>query len=160
MAARKNETRGVVHNTLVIERTFAAPPAAVFDAWRDVKAREIWSAPTPETVIVYDQAEFREQGLDMVRCGAVGDLRFLAEVRYLDIVENERIIFAERVSEAGVRASVALITMTLHAEDAATRMHFTAQLAALDGSDMVEGYRYGWGAAFDNLEAYFKRATA
>lgn len=124
-----------------------------------MKARERWSPPNPETRIVYDQAEFREGGLDVVRCGAPDDLKYKAEVRYLDIVPDQRIVFAESVSESGVRVAVALITAEFRDAGDATQFTLTAQIAALDGADMIAGYEEGWSAALDNLANEVRRAA-
>lgn len=141
----------IKHETLVMERTLAASPARVFAAWVDLEARICWSAPSPATRVVYDQAQFHEGGLDISRCGEDDDLKYCAEVRYLEIAPDRRLVFAETVSADGDRLSMALVTIELWPDSAGARMKFTAQIAALPGSDMAAGYRQGWGAAFDNL---------
>lgn len=161
MAARRNEVaRSAVHDTIVIVRTFSAPPALVFEAWRSVEAREVWSVPAPGIEIVFEQADFREGGVDVSRCGAKGDLKYLATVRYADIVPDHRLVMVEEVSADGMRLSVALLTITLTAQGQGTRLDFVAQVAALDGSDMVQGYHDGWTGAFNNLDSYLARGAA
>lgn len=158
MAERKSETeRSVAHETVTLTRTMPAPPGVVFEAWRSVEAREIWSVPAPGLAIKFDQIDFREGGLELSRCGPKDDMRFHASVRYSEIVPDARLIMVEEVSVDGVRLSVALVTVTFAPSGAETRMDFTAQVVALDGSNMVQGYLDGWSGAFANLEAYLKR---
>lgn len=161
MAARKNETaRSVAHETVTLSRTMPAPPDVVFEAWRSVEAREIWCVPAPGLGIVFDQVDFREGGVELSRCGPKEDLRFHANVRYAEIVPDQRLIVVEEVSVDGRRLSVALVTVTFASSGEETRMDFTAQVVALDGSDLVQGYLDGWSGAFTNLATYLKRGEA
>ncbi len=146
---------GVVHETVVLERTYKASPARVFAAWESVEARLRWSKPGPDTGLVYDAHDFRVGGKDIVRCGPVDDLRFQAEVHYLDIVPGQRLIFSERISEHDKPMATSMITVEFHPKGAATRQVVTMQIAALDGSDMVEGYKDGWNPTLDNLAKEF-----
>jgi uncharacterized protein YndB with AHSA1/START domain len=148
---------GTAHDTIVMERTYKASPQRVFAAWASVEARERWSPPSPEIRVVYDSHNFRVGGIDVVRCGESGDMRFLAHVWYADIIPDRRIVMAERVSEAGKRVSAALITVELRPSGRDTLLALTLQITAIDGSDMLAGYRQGWGAALDNLASEFNR---
>jgi len=141
----------VHHDTIRMERTYRASPERVFDAWRDVAARLRWSRPSPHVEIVYDKAEFRVGGEDVTRCGSAGDLRYVAKVRYLEIEDDSRIVFAEHVAEDGVSKAAALIDVTLAPAGRETRLILTMQIAAFDSADMLHGYRQGWTPALENL---------
>jgi uncharacterized protein YndB with AHSA1/START domain len=150
----------MLHDTIVMERTYNTSPARVFAAWESVEARLRWSIPFPEAGAVYDQAEFRVGGLDIMRCGPRDDMRFLAHVRYLEILPDRRIVMAERVAEDGKIRAASLITIEFEPVDPksdarATKQTVTMQVSALDGSDMLDGYRSGWTAALDNLADEF-----
>ncbi len=151
----------VVHETVVIERTYKASPARVFAAWESVEARLRWSKPYPHTGLAYDAHDFRVGGKDIVRCGPADDMRFEAEVHYLDIVPAARLIFSERINEAGQPLlATSLITVEFHAKGADTRQVVTMQIAALDGSGMVEGYKEGWEPTLDNIHLELERDAA
>lgn len=141
--------------TIVMERTYRASPARVFAAWSDAGARARWGRPSPDVIIVYDKADFRVGGLDDSRCGTPDDLRFRAVVRYLEITQDRRIIFAEHVSEAGVSRGAALITVDITPDGAGARLTLTLQVSSIDGPGMLQGYRQGWEPALDNLAAEF-----
>jgi uncharacterized protein YndB with AHSA1/START domain len=145
----------VAHETVVIERTYKASPARVFAAWESVEARLRWSKPYPTTGLVYDAHDFRVGGKDIARCGPADDMRFHAEVHYLDIVPAARLIFSERIREADKPMATSMITVEFRAKGADTHQVVTMQIAALDGSDMVEGYKEGWEPTLDNLAREF-----
>ncbi len=141
----------VAHETLVLQRTYAATPARVFRAWADPAARLRWGPPSDGVAMVYDTADFRAGGQDISRCGTPGVLEYRVEVRYLEILPDRRIVMSETVAQDGQILSAALITVELTAEGAGTRLAFTDQVAAIGGPDMIAGSRAGWNAALDNL---------
>lgn len=145
----------IVHATLVMERAYNASPARVFAAWESAEARARWSAPTPDVVIKYEEADFREGGRDVVRCIEPGSADYVAQVHYLDIRRDRRIVFAEAVSNGPTRVSTALISVELAPAGAGTRLLLTIQLASFDGSGMETGYQHGWSSALDNLAGEF-----
>lgn len=155
MAAKRSSA--IEHGTVTLDRAFDASPARVFAAWEDVEARARWGNPSPNTEIVYDQADFRVGGIDVSRCGAVGELNFVVEVRYLDIMPNQRLVFTESVRDAGRLLSHALICVEFEPDQDATLQRFVAQIASFDGASMIEGYAQGWAPAFDNLAAELRR---
>jgi uncharacterized protein YndB with AHSA1/START domain len=143
-----------VHDVITLERTYSATPARVFAAWADAKARERWGRPNDEEIIVYDHAEFRVGGEDVSRCGPKGDLRWMARVRYLEIIRDARIVMAEHVSEAGTARASALITVEFEPLGKSTKLRLNIQIAAFDPG-MIAGYNHGWPAALDNLAKEF-----
>lgn len=148
------QTRAL-HRKIVMERIYNTSPARVFEAWRDVDARLRWSRPSPDADVAYDQTEFKVGGLDIMRCGAKGDMRFLAHVRYLEIINDARIVMAESVAEDGKIRAASLITIELESAGRATKQTVTMQVSALDGPDMLDGYNVGWTAALDNIAKEF-----
>jgi uncharacterized protein YndB with AHSA1/START domain len=147
----------LAHATLIMERTYKAAPARVFAAWESVEARLRWSAPTEATKIVYDRAEFREGGVDVSRCIEPGLADFVAEVHYLNIQRDSRIVFAESVRQGGKQMSAALISVEIAPKPDGAYLLLTMQIAAFDGSGMEAGYQQGWTAALDNLVREFER---
>jgi uncharacterized protein YndB with AHSA1/START domain len=146
--------RAVAHATIVVEKTYDASPARVFEALRDPEARKQWGPPNDRIEIVFEATDFRVGGRDISWCGLKGAANFHVEAVYCDIVENSRVIFVETVQDAGVRLAVSLITFALTPDGGGTRLTLTDQIAGLDGSDMVSGSELGWGASMRNLTAY------
>ncbi|WP_395647596.1 SRPBCC family protein [Terricaulis sp.] len=143
----------IAHTTMVMERTYKASPERVFRAWADAEARARWGAPAPHIQIVYEAADFRVGGQDVSRCIEPGTADYVANVYYLDICENVRIVFAENVMHGERRQSAALISVELSPERDATRLRLTMQIASFDDTGMEAGYDQGWSAALDNLTA-------
>jgi uncharacterized protein YndB with AHSA1/START domain len=145
----------IAHATLIMERTYNASPGRVFNAWADVQARKRWSAPAPNIRIEYEQADFREGGRDISRCIEPGAADYVAQVHYLDIQRDRRIVFAEEVTHGGARVSAALISVELAPVAAGARLLLTMQIASFDDAGMEAGYQFGWSAALDNLAKEF-----
>ncbi len=153
-------TKGsVARETIVLERTYRASPDRVFHAWEDVKARARWSKPWPEMDLVYDSHNFRVGGTDIYRCGLNGDFNWAAEVQYLDIVRDKRLIFSERMAEDDKPQSSALITVEVFAKGKETLQIVTIHVLTLDGSDMLEGYIGSWNTALDNIAAELEQVA-
>ena len=144
-------TSSIARDTIVLERIYPAGPDRVFHAWKDVEARTRWSKPWPEMDLVYDSHDFRIGGTDVYRCGLNGVFNWTAEVQYLDIVRNKRLIFSERMAEEGKPQSTALITVEFFARGKETLQIATIHVVVLDGSDMLDGYVGSWNAALDNI---------
>jgi uncharacterized protein YndB with AHSA1/START domain len=147
----------IAHATIIMERTYNAAPARVFHAWADAEAKARWSAPTPNVVIKYEAADFREGGRDIVRCIEPGSADYVATVHYLDLRPNQRLVFAEEVSNGDTRVSAALISIELTPKGTGTHLLLTLQIASFDGANMEEGYKFGWTAALDNLAKEFSQ---
>lgn len=147
----------IAHTTIVMERTYNAAPARVFRAWADPEAKARWSAPTPSVVIKYEAADFREGGRDIVRCIEPDQADYVATVHYLDLRTDRRIVFAEEVSNGASRVSAALISIELTPKGGGTHLLLTMQIASLDGSNMEQGYQFGWSAALDSLAKEFEQ---
>ena len=138
------------HGTLVFERTFDAPVAAVFSALSDPVARARWSAPTDAAVLIYDEADFRVGGRDFFRRGAKSDPKHRGETRYLDIAPNRRIVSTEVIDEHDRRLAVAVNALELEPVGVGAKSTPTVQLAALDGPGVIEGSKAGYAGALDN----------
>jgi uncharacterized protein YndB with AHSA1/START domain len=145
----------IAHATIVMERTYSAAPRRVFHAWADAEAKTRWSAPTADVVIKYEAADFREGGRDVVRCIEPNQADYVATVHYLDLRTDRRIVFAEEVANGPARVSAALISIEFTPKGAGTHLLLTMQIASFDGSNMEQGYQFGWGAALDNLAKEF-----
>jgi uncharacterized protein YndB with AHSA1/START domain len=138
------------HATITLERLYAAPLERVFAEFADPVARARWSAPS-EDELIYDEADFRDGGKDVFRCGPKGDLKFRGETRYLVIVSNACVVSSETVDMDGQRLAVSLATLDFEAAEDATKLTVTVQIVSFAGSGMIEGTEYGYKSALENL---------
>jgi uncharacterized protein YndB with AHSA1/START domain len=84
------------HATITLERSYPSPLERVFSEFADPVSRARWSAPS-EDVLIYDEADFRIGGIDVLRCGPKGNPKFRGETRYLLNVPNARVVSSETV---------------------------------------------------------------
>jgi uncharacterized protein YndB with AHSA1/START domain len=148
--------RSVSHATFVIERTFDASPARVFRAFSDPVAKAGWFGPPAEKC----DLDFRVGGVETNRGGPPGGPIHAFEARYLDIVENERIVSTYTMDRDKTRISVSLATTEFRPEGSGTRLVYTEQGAFLDGHDNAAQREHGCRDLFDALDALLKREAA
>ena len=150
----------VQHSTMVLDRTYDAPPARVFAAWADPAARVQWDVPGDDWVIAEYEQDFRVGGREASRFGPKGDAKYRSEGRYLDIVPDVRIISAGTMHEGDERISTTLCTVELLAEGKGTRLILTDQSAFLGDREKPSDREEGWGAILDKLGAHLARNGA
>jgi len=138
------------HATINLERSYAAPIERVFAEFANPVVRARWSAPAIDA-LVYDEADFREGGHDVFRCGPPNDLRFRGDTIYQVIIPNRCVISTEIVTEGGKQLAVALNTLTFEATLEGTTLKVTVQMVSLGEPGMVEGYESGNKGALDGL---------
>lgn len=101
--------------------------------------------------------DFRVGGFERARFRSAGGAPGRNETLFLDIVPDERIVFAYALTEGEVRTSAALTTVELTADGGGTRLLLTEQVAFLDGVDASASRRSGWGALLERLGAAIRR---
>jgi uncharacterized protein YndB with AHSA1/START domain len=144
-----------VHATLLFERMVSATCNQVFAAYANVEERQKWGTPSDNTALIYDQADFREGGEDVFRCGSKANPNIHGATRYLDIVVNRRIVSIETISVDGRRLCASLSTLKLDPDGDHTKLKSTIQLVSFVGQDMVRGHESGTNASLDNLVNFF-----
>ena len=146
----------VVHRTLSVERTYPAPPARVFAAFADPGTKRRWLAEGPGSEVDEFTLDFRVGGFERTRFRSVGGAAtppapMRNDTVYLDIVPDERIVFAYSLTTEWVCFSASLATVELSPTDGGTRLLLTEQAAFLDGRDDAASRRSGWGTLLDRL---------
>jgi uncharacterized protein YndB with AHSA1/START domain len=141
----------VVHRTLSLERTYPAPPARVFAAFGHSETKRRWIADETNCEVEEFALDFRVGGFERTRFRFTGSAPVRNDTLFLDIVPEERIVFAYSLTAGQERASAALTTVELAPDGAGTRLLLTEQVAFLDGMDGAAGRRGGWGALLDRL---------
>jgi uncharacterized protein YndB with AHSA1/START domain len=144
-------SRSVVHDTFTLERTYDASPARVFAAFADQEAKRLWFGdPDGWSVEVWDM-DFRVGGRELNRATLTDGPTMIFEAIYLDIVQDERIVYTYQMEMGGERISVSLSTIELFTAGAGTRLVMTEQGAFLDGHDKPEGRKEGTEGLLDAL---------
>jgi len=148
--------RSVTHATFVVERTYEAAPARVFNAWADPQAKAEWFADADGEF----ELDFRIGGREINRSGSPEGPVYLYDARYQDIVPDERIVYTYDMYANETRISVSLATVEFKGDGERTRVVYTEQGAYLDGLDTPDAREQGMGGLFDALAAALGREPA
>jgi uncharacterized protein YndB with AHSA1/START domain len=141
------------HATIVLEHAYSAPIERVFAEFADPKARAKWSAPSNDALI-YDEADFREGGRDVFRCGPRDDLRFCGVTTYQLILPNKCVISTEALSEGDRPLGISLNTLDFAPTPEGTNLKVTIQMISFVGASMVGGYEPGNRGALEGLSRH------
>jgi len=148
----------VVHDTVVIERVYPVARALVFAAWADIEQRRRWHFPGDDEWVVLEMTqEFKAGGREHMRFGPKALPNLMSEGRFLDIVEDERIISAGTMHRDGKPISATLCSVELaDAAGGSTRVRLTDQSAYFDGVEKPQDRQSGWGKVFERLHVHLK----
>lgn len=128
--------RFVKHATFVVERSYAASPARVYQAWADPAAKAKWfSKPA-----IF---EFHVGGREYSSGGPPEGPVFTFDACYQEIVPEERIVYSYTLDSDDKRISVSITTVELIPTEDGTKLVFTEQGAFLDGYDTPEVREHG-----------------
>jgi uncharacterized protein YndB with AHSA1/START domain len=139
------------YGTFTIERTWAAPPARVFNAWADPKVKAQWF--TGPWTLLRRSLDFRVGGLEVLeaRFNDSGKVA-LYEARFHLIEPDHRLIYMYDLRHGGNFHSVTLSSLLLEAVAGGTRVAYTEQIVFLDGRDGTEGRRHGTELQYATIE--------
>ncbi|MEK0315070.1 SRPBCC family protein [Cohnella sp. 56] len=136
--------RFVKHATFVVERTYAATPERVYEAWADAGVKAKWYSK-PETF------EFRVGGREYSSGGPPEGPVFTFDAVYQEIVPQQRIVYTYTLDMGDTRISVSTTTVELQEVAEGTKLTFTEQGAFLDGHDTPEIREHGTGIMLNML---------
>ena len=149
-----NKVTPVCHGTFTLNRSWAAPPSRVFQAWADPNLKRQWFGPPPgEWTESRRTMEFRPGGLEIHEGKlTTSGVTTLYEGRFHLIEENQRLIFAYDLHLSGRFHSVTLASLVLEANGARTDVSYTEQVMYLDGADGTAQRRHGTEYLFEKIE--------
>jgi len=146
--------RTTEHTTLTIERHFKAPLPRVFNAWAVAEQKQQWFACHGDWTPLEFQLDFRTGGSESNRVASTDGVVHAYSARYIDVVTNERFIYAFDMMLDDVRISVSLATVNFTQEPSGTKMTFVEQVVFLDGYGDNGSRLMGTEIGFDNLRLY------
>lgn len=147
---------------LVLTRIIDAPRETVFRAWTDPDLLKQWFAPLPYTVPVAE-TDVRPGGSSLVVMRDPDGNEFPNRGVYLEVVENERLVFTDAYDEAWQPSEKPFMTVIVTFEDAGEgrdeggRTRYTARALHWTVADREAhekmGFHEGWGQCADQLAA-------
>ncbi|MEO1013649.1 MAG: SRPBCC family protein [Pseudomonadota bacterium] len=144
-------------NDLTVQRVIKAPPKTIWQAWKDPSHFVKWWAPAPVKTVSNKHDMFSGGGFDTTMHLPDGTVMEGGEGCFLEVVENERIVFTDAL-QGGWRPNetaffTAIITLEAHPDGTL----YTATALHKNDADRKKheemGFLDGWGTALDQLSS-------
>lgn len=151
----------VTHDTFVCTRSVQADPARAFRAWSEVDIKRKWFAGPPDRWTEADRTfDFRVGGKEtLLGLFQAGGSSFY-DATFLDIVPNERIVYAYRMSVDGELISVSLSTVEFSTNGTGAEVRYTEQAAYYHPEMGRESRQHGTEVLMDNFAASLETTHA
>ena len=145
---------------LVLTRLINAPRESVYKAWTDPDLLKQWFAPLPYTTPVA-VLDVRPGGANLIVMRDPQGTEFPNRGVYLEVVENERLVFTDAYTTAWEPSGKPFMTVILTFEDEGGRTRYTARVRHWTAADREAhermGFHEGWGRCADQLAAIVKK---
>ena len=133
-----------------VERTYPATPARVFKAFSDEQSKARWFGGNP-WVLLERAFDFRIDGVEISVGRHPSGVVSAFYATYHDIVPEERIVYAYRMTLDGVPISSSLASIELRPEGDGTHLTVTEYGVFLDGYDDAGKREHGTNWLMDRL---------
>ncbi len=146
---------------LVLTRVFDAPRDKVFRAWTEPKLIKQWFAPLPWTVSGA-QTDPRPGGTALVVMRDPEGNDHPSQGVYLEVVENERLVFTDAYTSAWEPSPKPFMTVILtFEEEPGGKTKYIARARHWNAEDRATheemGFHEGWGQCADQLAELLKK---
>jgi uncharacterized protein YndB with AHSA1/START domain len=147
---------------LALTRIINAPRERVFKAWTDPGLLKQWFAPLPYTTPVAE-LDVRPGGANLIVMRDPDGNDFPNRGVYLDVIENERLVFTDAYTKAWEPSDKPFMTVILTFEDEGGKTKYTARVCHWTTADREThekmGFYQGWGQCADQLELLLRGAA-
>lgn len=142
---------------LILTCLINAPREKLFKAWTDPEQIKQWFAPAPLTVPVAEM-DVRAGGASLIIMRGSDGIEFPNHGVFLEVVENERLVFTDAYVKAWEPSEKPFMTVILTFEDAEGRTKYTATVRhwTLEDREAHEamGFHQGWALCTEQLAAF------
>ena len=140
---------------LVVSRIIKAPRSAVWEAWKNPQHFVKWWAPAPVVTTSNKHEFFAGGGFDTTMTLEDGTVMEGGEGCFLEVVENERIVFTDALRGGWRPNEEAFFSAVIALEQHAQGTLYTATALHKNDEDRQShadmGFLEGWGTAIDQL---------
>ena len=145
---------------LILTRIIAAPPEKVFQAWTDPVLLKQWFTPPPWTTPAAEM-DVRPGGSSLIVMRGPNGTEVPNRGVYLEVVENERLVFTNAYTEAWEPSDKPFMTVILTFEDEDGGTKYTAlvhhwTIADREAHEKM-GFHTGWPTATEQLAALVEK---
>jgi uncharacterized protein YndB with AHSA1/START domain len=141
---------------LVLTRIIAAPREKLYRAWTEPALLKQWFAPLPYTTPVAE-LDVRPGGASLIVMRGPDGKDMPNRGVYLEVVENERLVFTNAYTKAWEPSEKPFMTVILTFEDQGGKTKYTALVRHWTIADREThekmGFHKGWGQCADQLAA-------
>jgi len=146
---------------LVLVREFDAPREKIFKAWTDPVLMKEWFVPRP-WILADVNVDARPGGSNLIVMRSPEGQEFPNRGVYLEIVENEKIVFTDAFTSAWVPSEKPFFVGIILLEDLGNgRTKYTAKARHWTAADKEQheqmGFHEGWGKCADQLAELLPR---
>jgi len=139
-------------DTFTFDRAFAATADRMWHLLTAPEAREIWGAPSDETVLETLSSDFRVGGTERHRCGPRDNPEFEVTTRWYNIDAPKTVTFTETINAGGATLGTSLVTYALQSSDTGTDVSITVAVVSFVDPEMVADFRQGWEGGLAQLD--------
>jgi len=141
---------------LVLTRLIAAPRRNLYRCWAEPELLKRWFTPPPYRT-VRAELDLRPGGSNLIVMQGPDGTEFPNRGIYLEIVENERLVFTDAYVSAWEPSEKPFMTVIITFADEAGGTRYTALVRQWSAADREAhekmGFHEGWGIAADQLAA-------
>jgi uncharacterized protein YndB with AHSA1/START domain len=153
-------TRSTVHDTFVIDRTFAFKRELVFAAWTSAEAKSQWFVGPSGWELQRRELDFRVGGRERLIGRRPDGTLSTFDARYHEILPHERIVYVYDMHTDDLRISISLVTVEFKGRKEGTQLVITEQGVFLDDLDAARRREQGTQKLIDQLEQALQRQSA
>lgn len=154
-----SRSRSAVHGQFTLSRSLAFTPAQVYAAWSTPEGKARWFAGPNGWQQHERTMDFRLGGKErVVGRHATGTVSSF-DATYLDIVENQRIVYTYTMHLDDRKISVSLATVEFKPEKGGTRMVITEQGVFIDGYEDKGNREHGTAYLMEQVEASLRKGN-
>ena len=143
-----------VDRELVLTRIIDAPREKVFRAWTEPELLKQWFAPLPWTTPVAE-TDVRPGGASLIVMRSPDGKELPNRGVYLEVVENQRLVFTDAYTKAWELAEKPFMTVILTFGDEGGKTKYTARVCHWTVADREAhekmGFHQGWAQCTDQL---------